>query len=249
MKKVLIITDNTYLYEAITRLIEEANRRDVEFTFAHSKTRSAIWEHEDFSDGTKVLDVKEEVKSIIAEYSVVISVHCFQLFPKELVEKVRCINVHPGYNPVNRGWYPQIFSIIHDLPIGATIHEMDEKIDNGPIIARSYVEKYVWDSSMTIYERVLEKELSLFRDNFDSIIDGSYERLLPEGEGNFFSKADFNDICEIDLGRRGSFKEFYDLMRALSHGEFRNAYFIDETTGEKIYLKLEICRESAVQGT
>lgn len=244
MKKVLVIIDNVRLYDAIKQIVHERNRPDVEFTFRHSVKRSAIWDHEDFRDDSRALDVTADVQSIAAEYDVVMSVHCLQFFPRELVEKVRCINIHPGYNPLNRGWYPQIFAIINDLPIGATIHEMDEKLDHGPVIARRLVEKHVWDTSLTIYERVLEQELYLFRENFDAIVDGTYETITPEDGGNFFSKADFEQVCKIDLGRKGTFGEFYNLMRALSHGEFRNAYFVDEASGEKIYLKLEIDRES-----
>ncbi len=244
MKKVLVITDNIRLYDAIRQIVEERNRPDTEFVFRHSVKRSAMWEHEDFLGGNGALDVKAEARSIVAEYSLVISAHCLQFFPKDLVEGVRCINIHPGYNPLNRGWYPQVFAIINDLPIGATIHEMDEKLDHGPIIARSLVDKHVWDTSLTIYDRVLEKELSLFRENFDAIVDGVYEKIDPEDGGNFFSKSDFERVCAIDLDRAGTFRDFYDLMRALSHGEYRNAYFIDEGSGEKVYLKLEVFRDS-----
>ena len=248
MKKILVITDNIRLYDAIKQIVEERNRLDIECTFRHSVKRSAMWEHEDFPGGNGALDVKAQARSIVAEYSLVISAHCLQFFPKELVENVRCINIHPGYNPLNRGWYPQVFSIINDLPIGATIHEMDEKLDHGPIIVRDLVDKYVWDTSLTLYDKVLEKELSLFRENFDAIVDGVYEKTDPEAGGNFYSKSDFERICAIDLDRAGTFRDFYDLMRALSHGDYRNAYFIDEASGEKIYLKLEVFRESGEQG-
>jgi methionyl-tRNA formyltransferase len=248
MKKVLVITDNTRLYDAIRQIVEERGRPDIEFTFRHSAKRSPMWEHEDFPGGSGALDVKAEVRSIVAEYELVISAHCLQFFPKDLVERVRCVNIHPGYNPLNRGWYPQVFAIINDLPIGATIHEMDEKLDHGAIIVRSLVDKHVWDTSLTIYDRVLERELSLFRENFDAIVGGKYEKIDPEEGGNFFNKSDFERICAIDLDKAGTFRDFYDLMRALSHGEYRNAYFTNKESGEKIYLKLEVFRKSDKQG-
>ena len=240
MKKILVVTDNRLQYDKIKIIIAEHHRKDIEFKFRHSNVQTDIWEHPDFKNQNKIIDVREKATWIIDNFDLVISVHCYQFFPANLVNGVRCVNVHPGYNPINRGWYPQVFSIIHDLQIGATIHEMDEKLDNGPIICRKFVEKYSWDTSLSIYTRVLEAELLLFNEYFNAIIDGSYETTTPEKKGNFFSKKDFYDLCEIDLEEKVSFKEAVNRLRALNHGNYNNAYFIDPLSGEKVYLKLEL---------
>jgi len=239
MKHVLVVIDNIVQYEKIKNIFEGCNEDDLDVDFCHSPIKSHIWEHPDFRCGNFIIDVKKDLKSIIDKYDLVISVHCYQFFPKELVKNIRCINIHPGYNPINRGWYPQVFSIIHNLPIGATIHEMDEKLDNGPIIARKFVEKYVWDTSFTLYNRVLDAEIELLLSNFADIINGDYKKIVPEGDGNMFGKADFYHLCELDMNKNGSFMEFYDLLRALSHGDYKNAFFVDEK-GEKIFLNLSI---------
>lgn len=46
------------------------------------------------------------------------------------------VNVHPGYLPDVRGNNPYIWSIIHGLPQGCTVHFIDQDIDTGPIILR-----------------------------------------------------------------------------------------------------------------
>jgi dTDP-4-amino-4,6-dideoxyglucose formyltransferase len=243
MKKVLVVIDNILQYDRIKKLID-VRKPDANFTFKHSIIKSAIWEHPDFkNENNSIIDVKKQKDEIINSFDLVISVHCFQFFPKELVNGVRCINIHPGYNPINRGWYPQVFAIVNDLPIGATIHEMDEKLDNGPVIAREFVEKYPWDTSLTIYNRVLEKEMKLFEKNIDAIIHGTYKTILPENNGNIYSKNDFKNLCKIELNEEKSFRYFYDLLRALSHGDYKNAFIIDPETGKKIYIKLEISYE------
>ncbi len=152
MIRAIIITDNIIQYERFKRLIIDKGRKDLTVKFCHSPIRSALWDH---SDAIEVIDVKKDTARIAANFDLVISIHCLQLFPKNLVNSVRCINIHPGYNPINRGWYPQVFSIINNLPIGATIHEMDEELDHGPIIARKMVQKFDWDTSLTLYDRVL----------------------------------------------------------------------------------------------
>jgi len=161
MKNVLVVIDNILQYDRIKEITDK-RKNIANFTFKHSIVKSAIWEHPDFKNQTNsTVNVKKQLDEIIGSFDLVISIHCFQFFPKKLVKGVRCINIHPGFNPINRGWYPQVFAIINNLPIGATIHEMDEKLDNGPIIYREQVEKYPWDTSLTIYNRVLEKEIEV----------------------------------------------------------------------------------------
>jgi methionyl-tRNA formyltransferase len=240
MNKVLVVIDNIFQYEKIKKIVLSKNLQDF-FDFRHSIVKSAIWDHIDFQNKKdSIIDVNNCIEYIVKNYYLVLSVHCFQFFPKELVTRVKCINVHPGYNPINRGWYPQVFSIIYNLPIGATIHEMDEKLDNGPIIDRKFVEKYLWDTSITIYNRVLDAEIELFEKNFDAIISNSYDKIIPENRGNMFRKSDFMKLCEIDLEQVGTFKSFYDKLRALSHGEYKNAYFIDDETQKKVFIKIDI---------
>jgi methionyl-tRNA formyltransferase len=244
MKKVLVIIDNVFQYERIKSIISKKYLNAI-FTFKHSPVKSAIWKHEDFKElETSMIDVKKDTEIIISNYDLVISVHCFQFFPKELVNRVKCINIHPGYNPINRGWYPQVFAIINKIQIGATIHEMDAELDNGPIIARSFVQKFNYDTSYTLYNRVLEKEMELLTQYFEDIINGTYKLSFPESKGNMYKKKDFNELCMIDLNEVGTFKYFYDKLRALTHGEYKNAYFIDEESGEKIYVSIDINKES-----
>jgi dTDP-4-amino-4,6-dideoxyglucose formyltransferase len=238
---VLVIIDNIFQYDKIKHIVEKNNKPNTKFDFRHSPNKSQIWDHLDFRNKEKsIIDVKKQVEFIIDNYELVISVHCFQFFPKKLVDSVRCINIHPGYNPINRGWYPQVFAIINDLPIGATIHEMDEKLDNGKIIAREFVEKHTWDTSLTLYNRVLDMEIQLFDKYFNGILDNKYESIEPENEGNIFLKSDFNELIELDLNKEGTFKDFYDTIRALSHGDYKNASFIDKKSGKQIYIKLDI---------
>ena len=243
MKSILVIIDNTWQYDKIKVIIKEKSRNDLSFDFWHSNVPTEIWEHPDFKNQKKVLEVKEKTDWILENFDMVVSVHCYQFFPAKLVNNIKCINIHPGYNPINRGWYPQVFAIINNLSIGATIHEMDEKLDNGPIICRRLVDKFPWDTSLSIYNRVLDTEMELLYDNFDSIFNNTYTVIKPEIGGNFFSKKDFNDLLEIDLDTKDTYRNVLNRLRALTHGIYKNAYFIDSETGKKIYLNLLLTPE------
>src|SRR6202042_959384 len=128
---------------------------------------------------------------------------------------VKCINVHPGYNPLNRGWYPQVFAIIHHTLIGATIHEMDKELDHGNIINRQEGPQFPQDTSREVFYRVLDEEDDLLARNLKKILDNRYETVTPETQGRLYLKKDFLGICELDPDEVGRLGDFIDRLRAL----------------------------------
>jgi methionyl-tRNA formyltransferase len=244
-KRVAVISDNPYLAYKIYLILKSKSLNKLAFfTSPFSDIKSFDLE----IDAAIDMRAESDSKFLAKKFDLLISVHCKQLFPSYLISNLRCINVHPGYNPFNRGWYPQVFAIINDTVIGATIHEIDEQLDHGSIIDRKKVFKYSHDTSLTLYNRILETELTLFEANIDSILDASYTKIRPENEGVIYSKADFNSLREIDLHKQSTYIDVIDHLRALSHGEFKNAYFIDDN-GDKIYLRLSLEKEESKSET
>ena len=231
------MTDSPLLYTKFNEIVHTNNLSNKKFFFGCTIKNDFFKKN----NVRKIL-VKNQINTILNSYKMIISIHCKQIFPKELVNNIPCINVHPGYNPDNRGYFPQDISIINDTNIGATIHIMDEKLDHGSIIDREKVNKYIWDTSETLYKRIVKSEINLINKNLKSIIDGSYSSKKIKRKGHLFLKSDFNDICKIDLNETGSFLKFYNRLRALSHENYKNAYFLDEN-GEKVFLKIEITKE------
>lgn len=241
-KKVLIISDNDFLCRKFYEIIREGNYESTNFTFAISPF-SVI---EDFyvSKETDLfvynLKLPDDVNFIIKNFDLVFSIHCKQIFPAHLVNGVKCINIHPGYNPITRGWYPQVFAIIYDLPAGATIHEIDTKLDHGKIIARGIVEKEIFDTSETLYKKILEMEIALLGQHLGPIINNTYKTIVPETDGNLFLKKDFKNLLQLELQEQITVADFIKRLRALTHGNFKNAFFIDPETKKKIYVGLTL---------
>lgn len=244
-KDILIISDNLFLCRKFNALIKKKNFPNVNFTFSISPfTKKESFNVDDTID-VKVFNLKnqEDIEMILSNFDLIISIHCKQIFPLDLVSKLKCINVHPGYNPINRGWYPQVFSIINDLPIGATIHEIDEKLDHGKIIARAFVKKEAHDTSGSLYNKIVLTELELLELHLESIINGTYQLIEPEDEGNLYLKKDFNELLHLDLEEISSVGNTIDKLRALTHENYKNAYFIDALSGKKIYVTIQLTPE------
>ena len=223
-------------------IFEELDLMDVSVDYSISPLSDKFKFEEKLNKGVFVYNLKSDqhLEEIIEKYDLVFSIHCKQIFPKKLINSLKCMNVHPGYIPLNRGWYPQVFSIIYDLPIGATIHEIDEDLDHGNIIDRELVEKEIIDTSFTLYNKVIQKEKSLLKKNLFSIISNSYTTIKPENEGHLYLRADFNKLCEIDLNQSTTAKDIINKLRALTHDEFKNAFFIDPKTGKKVFISINL---------
>jgi folate-dependent phosphoribosylglycinamide formyltransferase PurN len=227
--RILIISDNHHIGKSILNIINSYDTKKCTATLT----------------GSKSVDMKSgiAIAEIIKNHDLVISAHCKKIFPRELTENIECINIHPGFNPYNRGWFPQVFSINNGLPVGATVHIIDDLLDHGDIIIREQVEIDDIDTSLSLYNKIVEKEIEIFGKVLPSIIEGNIKSESPEIEGNVNYKSDFNNLCELDMGSIGTLKEHIDLLRSLSHGEYDNAYFVNDI-GDKIYVKINLKRHA-----
>ena len=241
-RNILIISDNVYLTGEFLKIIDGLGLSDLKVSLACSPTTPEMMESGRFSLPVAPQNVKLVGAELAEQFDMVISIHCKQLFPPKLVNGTKCLNVHPGLNPYNRGWYPQVFAIMNGMPHGATIHEIDVELDHGPIIDQQEVEILADDTSLTVYNRVLEAELNLLRKNLREILDGTYKTFHPESEGNLNMIKDFRNLLELDLDEPGDMQHFINKFRALTHGKYKNAYFMDPATGDKIYVSINLER-------
>lgn len=237
-KRIFIITDNYELASFMQQCFLNTFDPDgIIFDFFYSKANAS-------PNGLaamclRPLDLKhsEEVSYLVASYDIGISLHCKQVFPKELVDSLPCYNFHPGFNPFNRGWYPQAFSIINGLPIGATLHLMDCEIDHGDLVSQIEVSISDSETSYEVYRSVISAEKKLIINNLEKIVLGTIETYKPISEGNYNSIADYRAMCSLDLAHVGTLGDHIKLLRALSHADFKNAYYHDKS-GNKVYIKV-----------
>ena len=233
---ICIFTDNSYIYEGFCTLLPRFPEHT--FDFYYSPWNGAFSPRENF----RPLRLKEQDADFYDRYDLFLSLHSKQLFPDALVENHLCINVHPGLNPHNRGWFPQVFSILNGLPVGVTIHRMDTELDHGPIIWQEELPIYPQDTSKDVYDRILAKELELLDAHLGDILTGNYTLTPMAGEGNIHYKADFDALCPIDLSKSATYGQVIDHLRALTHAPYQNAYFID-ADGKKVYVGITLRKE------
>jgi len=154
-----------------------------------------------------------------------------------------CVNLHPGFLPHTRGYFPNVWSIVDDLPAGATLHYLDENIDEGDIISRREVDRHFSDSGEDVYRRIEDAAVELFKEAWPRIEDGEVDGVSQdESRANFYLREDFERLCEIDPSEQYQTKALVDRLRALTFSSYDNAYI--EVDGSKYYLELDVTEAS-----
>jgi dTDP-4-amino-4,6-dideoxyglucose formyltransferase len=238
---VSIVSDNLELSEYVCKAIGEAGMPCAVQVFTSHRTDCSLWPDHLGASQISMKD-SESIEMLVSTSSLVISVHSKQLFPESLFSRVKCINIHPGLNPHNRGWFPQVFSILNKLPLGATIHEIDEHIDHGRIISQLRVETLASDTSLSLYRKVVAAEKELVDKTMSSLVRGAWKSFSPSNSGNLNSYSDYKKLCQLDLSSVGTLAAHIDLLRALSHPPYKNGYFLDES-GRKIFVEVSLTKE------
>lgn len=241
---VCVIADNKVVFEFFLNLTMKKNLNFCQFSYFCSRGNDELIGKYDY---VKEISLSECGEDFFSKYDLFISLHCKQIFPNKLVVNHRCVNIHPGYNPYNRGWYPHVFSIINGLPTGVTIHEMDNELDHGKIIVQREVEIFSDETSKDVYEKLIKTEETLLDEYLENIITGNYESYEPAVEGNINYKKDYFELCKLNMESVGTLEEHINLLRALSHGKKLNAYYFEN--GRKKFVKIEFGEYGGVQGS
>ena len=101
------------------------------------------------------------------------------------------INLHISYLPHNKGSHPNFWSFVENTPKGVTIHEIDKKIDNGPIIARRKIifkkqKNLTFKNTQDFLVKEIEK---LFIQNYVKILSGNYSIKKVNSKGTFHKSS------------------------------------------------------------
>jgi methionyl-tRNA formyltransferase len=148
------------------------------------------------------------------------SVHYPRVLKPHLIAKYRKIyNLHPGYLPWGRGFYPVFWAMWERTPAGATLHEISEGVDEGAIVAQTRVEFDEGDTGGSLHGRVREAERQLFITHWEKIVAGDEivaRAQEVEGRGSSHLKREFFELKERAPWREMSGEDLMRLARCLT---------------------------------
>jgi methionyl-tRNA formyltransferase len=169
----------------------------------------------------------------------VFGIHFPYLVPKAILDlpKVGVLNLHPAYLPYNKGWHTPSWAILEGQPYGATLHFMEEALDQGDIIHQKKLDVLPTDTANSLYQRALTLEEEVFFEAFENLLTLNPKRKKQEGSGTVHFKKDLEEIQKIELARQYTGEELINKLRGLTtNTEQEAAYF--EYQGKKIAIQV-----------
>ena len=153
------------------------------------------------------------------------------LFPKGIV------NVHTSLLPTGRGAHPNAWALYEGLHLtGVTLHQVDEGVDTGPILAHELVHILPWDDAHSLQQRLLRAARDLLIATIPRI-----PVIKPKDQGvgqRGRRKAEFAEMDEIDLDAATTARDVLNHLRARTYPGCEPAHF---WTGErKVYVSLSL---------
>ena len=163
----------------------------------------------EIGDANKIVDKTADVG---------LSVHYPMLIRSHVLTKYRKLyNLHPGYLPWGRGFYPVFWALWERTPAGATLHEMSQRVDEGPIVAQIQVEYYPHDTGGSLHRRVREAEERLFLEFWPRLVRGEDIPSKPQrGKGSFHYRKEFFALKRQPEWEKMTAAQLLHLVRCLS---------------------------------
>lgn len=151
----------------------------------------------------------------------IISANFDQKINKEIVEipTYGCINLHWGLLPEYKGPFPGFWSVFCGAKkIGATVHYMDEKFDEGDIIHQEEIEINKNNSILSIDCHLLDIGADLLIKAVEKIETGTITRVNQKllGNGSYYSFPTKTDLQKL---RRKGIKlfSFLHYLKQINH--------------------------------
>lgn len=168
-----------------------------------------------------------------------LSIHYPIILTSLTIDRYRKVyNLHPGFLPWGRGFYPVFWALYEGTPAGATLHEITSGIDKGPIVAQTQVPYSDCDTGGSLFARVREAEKQIIIDYWPRIVSGETLPSIPQiGSGSYHSKRAFYKLKSRSDLTAMSVDQILKLARCLTFPGYTGLELVGSTCRFEIQLR------------
>lgn len=163
------------------------------------------------------LDVLEKIPDLL-----LLSLEFDEIIKVERFSSHRLYNIHFSKLPSYRGVYTSILPILNgENETGVTLHEIDEGIDSGAIIAQKTFEIKSYTTARQLYEMYMDEAFQLLIENIDCLMKQNY-RAIPQQQkiSSYYRRKDV-DIHSLSIDLTQTSEEISRFVRAFCFPEFQ----------------------------
>lgn len=154
-----------------------------------------------------------QLQSFGADIFVVVSYG--KILPLEIINlpPLKTINVHFSILPKYRGSSPMQYALLNgDTQTGTSIFILDEKVDNGPILAQESANIEPWDNFFTLSDKLAKLSAKLILPTLEKYAQGQITPLPQQETEATFTKIISKQDGKIDWAKPAN--EIYNKFRA-----------------------------------
>ena len=164
-----------------------------------------------FTKNIEKIIIKTNIK-----YDWIINLWGSIIIKKEILNKSRnSLNIHPGYLPNTRGKDPVYWAMKLEEFAGVTLHQMNEKVDEGKIWYRKKIFYKSPVKGKDLYQRVLKECVLFFKEKWGIIRNTKKKPFKQKRIRKTFKRKDMLSQRFIDLDKNNNLKNFF--LNILSH--------------------------------
>jgi len=194
---------------------------------------------------------RDTLRALKLDY--IVGVHFPYIVPREVLDIPAhgVLNLHPAYLPFNRGWHTPSWAILEDTPIGATLHFMGDAIDSGDIVHQRQLAIGPGDTADSLYQRIKELELAVFRGAWPDLVAGTYTRSGQDpAAGTSHTRDELlrDEVQRIDLSAACNSGELIRRLRALTTSNPAEAAHYEQD-GKRYRIRVEIVEDEGEETT
>jgi methionyl-tRNA formyltransferase len=150
------------------------------------------------------------------------------IFKKKIISEYKngIWNIHYGDLPKFRGRHPITAAFLkNEKKIGVSMHSIDDKIDRGILLAKTFVTRNLKNDENSIKKKILKKIPNLIKQSLKNFIDKNTKK-IPKG---VYYKAFFNGIKLTNSKRLDKIYIYNAIKAQKSYGgvTINNEKFID----------------------
>ena len=163
--------------------------------------------------GIDVHQTDQPINESISKYDLVISFGYRRLIKSRILTLARrpIINLHMSYLPFNRGSHPSFWSFYKHTIKGVTVHEMNNKIDAGPIILQKKINFNFSKNKKITFNQAYRKSFkileNIFMENFEKIMVKNYKL-----KKNLISKGSIHKKKDLPKKLKNFDVSIYDFL-------------------------------------
>lgn len=138
------------------------------------------------------------------------------------------VNLHPSLLPNGQGKDPNFWCIVEEQAFGVSLHQVDEGVDTGPILAQREIATSWEDTGQTLYERALAETTEMFAESLDALLGGLVGVPQDPTAGSHHRRAELTPASRIDLDATYRARDLLNLIRARTFVGHPGAWFDDQ---------------------